>query len=33
MKKIIILLLAAYGGSEWPLVRWPVAAVRPEWPP
>lgn len=23
----------AYGGGEWPLVRWPVAAVRPEWPP
>jgi len=23
----------AYGGGEWPLVRWPVATVRPEWPP
>lgn len=25
--------LLAYGGGEWPLVRWPVATVRPEWPP
>ena len=25
--------LTAYGGGEWPLVRWPVATVRPEWPP
>lgn len=24
---------SAYGGGEWPLVRWPVATVRPEWPP
>lgn len=25
--------ITAYGGGEWPLVRWPVATVRPEWPP
>ena len=31
--KYYFLDLNAYGGGEWPLVRWPVATVRPEWPP